>query len=489
MVGSGPMTEAVIEEACNQVGCVGHQNTAWQSVIQSVWLALKVLNEDESSIAILNAGESRLGCTCAVSLTLIGVKISQLILYDGRYFQETKWWTETEAQLLMLESVLMARGCALTARREPKSVEGLVVDVVARSPSVILSDDAEGSATLRAVRCYERLATTRACGAVVSRPRTPACLLAHAAKDAVYAPLDNYQFSAREVRDATDRDARWASHLRRALARVSGADVEATYAVTAAPRRRRFVETTPLVWFVPEQLDFIKRCALALMLPTDSFLSLKPSTAARYVHGGYADYHYVTSAPDPHEICFELLAKTGEAVGFIAFKAEQFSGLADWPFALPERRFDVCTVTRFVIKPPWRGTGASEYLLRASDLFHTHLGMPVRITTRKEEVALKVLGRSPLLAKEDAPRRKRLEKLAADAYERTLALVPFAPKSDSMLATPCHFQTRTPVKPKSRGNNLGWTFWYVGTDVRHCRDGLHYSFVGGRQRFARVSEP
>ena len=107
---------------------------------------------------------------------------------------------------------------------------------------------------------------------------------------------------------------------------------------------------------------------------------LQPSTAARFVDGGYATKHYVATAPDRNEACFEMHID-GVPLGFVSVGATSFGGpcVCDggWPWAGDARIFDCATVSRLVLLEAARGRGALSALLCACDAFHAE-GLPCR---------------------------------------------------------------------------------------------------------------
>ena len=196
-----------------------------------------------------------------------------------------------------------------------------------------------------------------------------------------------------------------------------------------------------------------------------------------------------------------------EAIGFCSIGAAEFGG-PGWPFACTSRPMDVASVSRVVLLAAARGRGALPHLLRPCALFHA-LGIPVRIATRKREVAEKALGKlvggsGGVLRVDDAPRRLRLTRAANERAAVVTALVPFmqakadagslpAPASSAAAAgaaaaTPESFQRRLVNAPKERGKNDGWHFWYVGCGVVHAGTGETFAFVGGLRRFAPLCE-
>lgn len=444
-----------LEAACQALECALDTEMA-----AAIHCLAPLLRDEKTTLIVLGAGDSLLGPVCAVA-----THVPRLVLYDVRYFQKTEWWSqETMPRLLSVENTLREHGCELVARREPKSLEALTKMV---ETGILLAEDSEGTACLRAVRCVEATGNPL----VFSRP--PRCvpnhaLLRHAARNAIFAPCGNYQFSARQVRDSShNRDECWEGHIRRALECCA---------------RDHLRVSLPVVWSAKDQLEFVRIKAHSASLEQQRWKDLLvASSADRYVAGGYADFHYVKSCPNQHEVCFELVNQSkpaeGALVGFISLSAEQFNGGDTWPFSLQEHPLDVCTITRLVVKEEWRGKGlATELLGAVCDIFHREVGLPVRITTRKAEVAEKVFGSSVLFAPENSPRRKRLA--LQIAQKPTLALVPYG-DDDS-------YHTKIPTKVKTRGHNNSqcWTFWYVGSDV--VRGEARFTFIGGPERFSRV---
>lgn len=424
------------------------------------------------TVYVVNAGDGELAAKLR--------QCARLVLADRRYFQRTAWWQHVEPRLRSLEARM---DCEVVARRFPKKLEDCIADVVKEGNVVLVANEPDAAEALRIVRCFEAAAAKGPCAIVATGLQPPSTLLSWAARNVVFAPADGYAFSAREIRDGGC----WTSHVRAACECVASGDQRHDVALTGdiwrvvALQARPCRPCGPVLMFPPEQLDDVKRRAGQHETPTSLLrdgtrVRLIASTAGRYVEGGYAACHYVKTPPDERDVCYELQT-SDESIAFLSIGATQFNGRDDWPFAVPERPLDVACVSRLVVLEPWRRKGALDPLLRgACDVFH-RIGLPCRVTTRKDEVAAKVFRRCTLLAEEDAPRRRRLARKASEAATHSRAIVPYE-------ANDLFFQTITPTRPKARGKNIGFTFWYVGTPVRHPRSGHPFTFVGGSVRFA-----
>ena len=247
--------------------------------------------------------------------------------------------------------------------------------------------------------------------------------------------------------------------------------------------------------------------------------------ASRFVEGGYAACHYVSTAPEPDDCCFELElyvvagsekeeekeGKEGGAdcekmddkaeesveraekvntdkdgtdiadeatpasprrIAFIAFGAQEFgAGRGKFVLEAPERLFAVVNIDRLVVLPSHRKRGAKEVLLRLSEAFHAE-GLPVRIKTGKPEVHA-VLAACDLLAFDGyaAPRRGKEAKNAQAMvpYDAALAL------AGNVQAMTQSFHTITATAGKRRQKE-GWSFWYVGAPVVHRMTGMSFMF-------------
>lgn len=433
-----------------------------------------------SSVYVINAGDGELASKLG--------QCARLVLADRRYFQRTAWWQQVEPRLRSLEARL---DCEVVARRFPKKLEDCIADVVKEGSVVLVANEPEAAEALRVARCFEAVAAAGRCAIVAAGLQPPSTLLSWAARNVVFAPADGYAFSAREVRDGAEGC--WTRHVRAACACVASGELRYDQPAptgdiwrVVASQARPCRPGGPVLRFPREQLDDVKRRALQHETPTwllrdgSTRVSLVASTAGRYVEGGYAACHYVKTPPDERDVCYEL-ATRDESMAFVSIGATQFNGRDDWPFAVPERPLDVACVSRLVVLEPWRRRGALDPLLRgACDVFH-RMGLPCRITTRKDEVAAKVFRRCALLAEEDAPRRRKLARQASEATTHARAIVPYE-------ASNLFFQTITPTRTKARGKNIGFTFWYVGTPVCHPRSGRPFTFVGGNVRFAPAAK-
>ena len=151
----------------------------------------------------------------------------------------------------------------------------------------------------------------------------------------------------------------------------------------------------PLLRTVADELAALKRRVdrrVTELPPTPladgASAQLQPSTAARFVDGGYATKHYVTTPPDRNEACFEMYID-GVPLGFVSVGATSFGGPCacdgGWPWAGDARIFDCATVSRLVLLEAARGRGALAALLRACDAFHAE-GLPCRVVARCVEI-------------------------------------------------------------------------------------------------------
>ena len=121
---------------------------------------------------------------------------------------------------------------------------------------------------------------------------------------------------------------------------------------------------------------------------------LVPSTSERFVSGGYAELHYVTSAPDEHGTSYELERITtagsslcAERIGYISLLAYGCEEPAkQFPTAVRWRSLHAAQVDRLVVKPEWRGSGAKEALLGGACAPYAALGYAVRVKTASSSV-------------------------------------------------------------------------------------------------------
>ena len=415
----------------------------------------------------------------ATRLLEVGVLLESMVAMDPKFFRKDDGFEEDlrEAEALL--------PCAVVAKREPKSLEAWLCTVQAlvdkRSVvAIVAGSPLDGTASLRLARAFASFRSIKIF--LAPGAEAPSGLLSHAANGVVYAPVEAAPFSARDVRDGT----RWVTLLTRAL----GGDVDdedvAVVKTTTEDQSPELLKT-PVVRFAVDQLHMVRVRILAAAVKDREILldghrtRIVPSTAARYVDGGYAALHYVKAAPNEVDVCFEL-DMDGPA-GFISVGASSFGERRGWPFAAAERpHTDVANVTRLVVKPRARGLGASRALLsHVGDLFCQVEGLPVRITTRKRDVATKVFRKQACLKEDDATRRQRLVKKAEDALATSSALIPYDESSNNNE----FFRTHTPNAAKPRGTrNHAWFFWYVGSPVFFR--GNQYTYVGGDIRFTTI---
>ena len=439
------------------------------------------------SVVVLRASDGLFGACLAVFFGREAVETVALL--DERYFRPGG----IDLAPLVAFADAFPRASSLVARRDgtggqsTKALRGLLGEDCA-----VAGVEVPGVGALRAVRLFasvERLVIASAPAPTVDQVRV------HAKARALYAPFAGAAFAAKRVRD--DRAA-WRSHLAAACAARGGARLAGALDVAFSSAGARFSseeeqgEEAPFVLFLPDQLDVLRRAVTRRVAGTPVRLddgaaaTLVPSSADRYVEGGYSERHYVKAAPDPREPAFELrLDASGAQVGFVSIGFSAFgSAAADgarWPFSAPDANFDCATVSRLVVLEAARGLGAPRALLSACAAFHA-MGVACRITTRKKDVAAKVLGKLAVLRADEAQARKAARATAAD--ENARALVPFDPDAAERA-----FQATTPLAPRKRGRNLTWSYWYAGAPLVHPATGEAFAFVGGAARFAPVIVP
>ena len=467
------------------------------------------------------------------SLLDAGIRLRRVVAMDPKMFCDER----AVARLAEMEEALGGRNCELVAKREPKTLEtwlstmAKVVEAQEASFVAFVAGEAlEGIESLRITRAFARRAARRGTTAFLAPGACPPpALLRQAAAGVVYAPVESYVFSAREVRDDPGEKA-WALQVAnaaeairtgssRTLGKKNKEDIVVVVPERVDGRGYSAFLSSPVVRFAKDQLDLVRQRATHFFDENKGAYGGEPfrltailnarmvrSSAARYVDGGYEALHYVKTSPNDREVCFEL-EMSGDndddcLVGFVSLGATSFGESRRWPFALPERpHADVATVTRLVVKPRARGLGAADLLIcHAANLFCRAEGIPVRIATRKLDVVEKVFRNKSYLKEDDATRRLRLLKKAQDAVANAKALVPYDPEhhlpgalsttTDSSETTTTssdeYFHTHTPNSGKARGKNHTWYFWYVGSDVLHPRSKRNYTYVGGDKRFVPV---
>ena len=429
------------------------------------------LDKPRHSIVVLRAGD---GCFAACLAHRCAAD-TVVALLDDRYFGGAgRDSIEAPGHLDGFSSKLVARrdGAGSTARR---ALRGLL----APGAAVVAVDALEGLAAVRAARLF--------CAAPVERLVVASVIPAAAAKQhgkgkMAYAPDPNAFGVAAKVL-GEDAGA-WRDALRGVCATRGAQITEGLALAYAKPFEEGAVDfDEPLLRTVADELAALKRRVdrrVAELPPTPladgAAARLQPSTAARFVDGGYATKHYVATPPDRNEACFEMYID-GVPLGFVSVGATSFGGPCvcegGWPWAGDARIFDCATVSRLVLLEAARGRGALAALLRACDAFHA-LGLPCRVTTRKRAVAERALGASPVLAADEGARAQRRAAAATNLDAAQRAIVPF--DFDS-------FKASTPAAPRERGRNGSWTFWYRGAPVVRPTGG-RYAYVGGDERFA-----
>ena len=230
------------------------------------------------------------------------------------------------------------------------------------------------------------------------------------------------------------------------------------------------------------------------------------------------------AAPNCRDACFELVeikSSGGEGgasggggggggggsdfipLGYCSVGAYEYAG-AGWPFTSARRPLDVAAVSRIVLLPHARGRGALPHALGACALF-CRIGIPVRLMTRKREVAEKAMDKVPSVLRRDALHAKKMAKAESRRF-RVTAMVPYvasraetairevatATVSGAAAAAAAaaegskvggsglseakrFFQTHTPGAKQARGKNEGWVYWFVGQNVVHSETGEEFA--------------
>jgi hypothetical protein len=232
-----------------------------------------------------------------------------------------------------------------------------------------------------------------------------------------------------------------------------------------------------------DQLIMVREAVFLLLskLPQNDLKSRRicASCPRRYVEGGYSNFHYVTVAPNDHEASFELF-EGDQALGFISIAAQEYAiepHVGTWPFKVDGRPLDVASISRAVLLPEARGRSLLPVLLEACSLYH-QLGIPVRITTRKREVAEKALAMAPCLMMD----------LKSRSYSDRVKMQPvttLVPYDEGLASNSKYFQTRAPnASARSRRRrNEGYHFWYCGSPITHSRTKAAFVYDVGTGRF------
>ena len=289
------------------------------------------LDKPRPSIVVLRAGD---GCFAACLAHRCAAE-TVVALLDDRYFGGAgRDSIEAPGHLDGFSSKLVARrdGAGSTARR---ALRGLL----APGAAVVAVDALEGLAAVRAARLF--------CAAPVERVVVASVAPAAAAKQhgrgkMAYAPdAEAFGIAAKALGEDSTK---WRDALRGVCATRGTAITGGLALAYAKPFEEGAVDfDEPLLRTVADELAALKRRVdrrVAELPPTPladgAAARLQPSTAARFVDGGYATKHYVATPPDRNEACFEMYID-GVPLGFVSVGATSFGGPyacdGGWPWA------------------------------------------------------------------------------------------------------------------------------------------------------------
>jgi hypothetical protein len=428
---------------------------------------------------------------------------SKIVLLDSRYFVGGGVDKNILAEMEAFEE---ERGTApggplLLVKRLPGSLKerkamlhSLLTNDSYESVAMFSPESTEATLALELVHIFvEDVANSTCCkvGCISLAgcdPPSPPKLRAHAEDNFVYLCGLPGAFSARGVRNAP---LQWKTKVQRALCACQPDPFECGVRARFPCSCPRYdLVDFPVIASRCDQLRHIRSLVFQLLstIPIDgNGAHLRASCPQRYVEGGYSAFHYVTVAPNDHEASFELF-DGNRAIGFISIAAQHYAieaHVGTWPFKSDGQPLDVGSISRAVLLPEARGKSLFPKLLKACSLYHL-LGIPVRITTRKREVAEHALSKVPCLVMDRKSFRMKETERKSDVMQ-AYAIVPY---NAELASNAQYFQTRAPpASMKSRRRrNEGFHFWYCASPVVAKVGGILYKYDSVTGKFEVVAK-